>query len=128
MRLLLDSHAFLWFCEGSPDLSKPAREAIEEPTNEKWISHASAWEIAIKLSIGKLKLDAAYSDLFPKSVEQNGFQMVASAFAHYEQLQQLPPIHGDPFDRLIISQALVEGFTIVTCDQNFSKYGVPVLW
>jgi PIN domain nuclease of toxin-antitoxin system len=64
MRLLLDSHAFLWFCEGSFDLSKTAREAIEDIANEKWISHATAWELAIKLSIGKLKIAGAYADLF----------------------------------------------------------------
>jgi PIN domain nuclease of toxin-antitoxin system len=128
MRLLLDSHAFLWFCEGSFDLSKTAREAIEDIANEKWISHATAWELAIKLSIGKLKIAGAYADLFPNSVEANGFLIVSANFQHYEQLLKLPPIHGDPFDRLLISQSLVEGLTVVTCDPAFPKYGVPTLW
>jgi PIN domain nuclease of toxin-antitoxin system len=128
MRLLLDSHAFLWFCEGSSNLSIPARLAIEDAANEKWVSHGTAWELAIKLSIGKLKIAGAYSDLFPKSVDANGFSVLQSRFQHYEQLLKLPPHHGDPFDRLIISQALVEGLTIVTCDEYFPKYGVPTIW
>ena len=128
MRLLIDTHALLWFCEGSPILSPKARAAMEDGTNERFVSHASAWETAIKVSIGKLKLLTDYRVIFPGVLEANGFVFLPPAVEHYEALITLPRHHGDPFDRLIIAQAQVEGFTIVTCDEGFPAYGVPLLW
>jgi PIN domain nuclease of toxin-antitoxin system len=128
MRLLLDSHAFLWFCEGSSSLSGPARKAIESPDNEKLVSHATAWEVAIKVSIGKLSLLVPYADLFPGAVMANGFIVLPTEFKHFETLMKLPRHHGDPFDRLIIAQAQAEGLTVMSCDPEFKRYGVPLLW
>ncbi len=128
MRLLIDTHALLWFCEGNPNLSPAARAAMEDDSNECYVSHATAWEAAIKVSIGKLKLQTDYRMIFPGVLEANGFGFLPPAVAHYEAVITLPRHHGDPFDRLIIAQAQVEGLTIVTCDENFPAYGVPLLW
>lgn len=128
MRLLLDTHAFLWFTGGDPHLSSAARDAISSPDNETWISHASAWEVAIKLSLGKLQLRVPFSDLFPGAIHPNNFKVLPTDFRHYERLLTLPRHHGDPFDRLLIAQSQVERLTIVTRDPEFSAYGVPVLW
>lgn len=128
MRLLIDTHALLWFCEGNPILSAKARAAMEDTSNERYVSHATAWEAAIKVSIGKLKLDADYRAIFPGVLEANGFVFLPPAVEHYEAVMTLPRHHGDPFDRLIIAQAQVEGLTVVTCDEHFAAYGVPLLW
>jgi PIN domain nuclease of toxin-antitoxin system len=128
VRLLLDTHALLWFCQGSDALSDVARAAIEDETNERFVSHATAWEIAIKLGLGKLQLGGGYESIFPGVLDANGFVLLPPTLAHYLELVPLPRHHGDPFDRLIIAQARVEGLTVVTCDAEFAAYGVPVLW
>jgi PIN domain nuclease of toxin-antitoxin system len=128
MRLLIDTHALIWFCEGNSALSAAARAAMEDAANERLISHATPWEMAIKLALGKLQLQPDFSTIFPGVINANGFAMLPSSFDHYRALIVLPRHHGDPFDRLIIAQAKVDGLTIVTDDQQFSGYGVPVLW
>lgn len=128
MRLLLDSHALLWFCEGNAALSVSARAAIEDLGNEKYVSHVTAWEVAIKASLGKLKLAVPYDELFPGALLTNGFLALPPAFQHYRELLTLPFHHRDPFDRLLIAQARVEGLTLVSCDPHFPAYGGPLLW
>lgn len=128
MRLLIDTHTLLWFCEGNPTLSATARAAMEDPANERYVSHATAWEVAIKLSLGKLKLQADYEDLFPGVLDANGFALLPPAVPHYQALIPLPRHHGDPFDRLIIAQAQVEHLTIITSDIHFPAYDIPLLW
>ncbi len=128
MRLLLDSHALLWFREGNAALSAPARAAIEDLGNEKYVSYVTAWEVAIKASLGKLRLAVSYDDLFPGALLTNGFLALPADFRHYRELLTLPFHHRDPFDRLLIAQARVEGLTLVSCDPDFPAYGVPVLW
>ena len=128
MRLLLDTHALLWFCEGNPALSAAARGAMEDATNERYVSHATPWEVAIKVSLGKLDLQVGFDALFPGVLNANGFKFLPSAPNHYRALIPLVRHHGDPFDRLMIAQAQVEGLTIITCDAQFSAYGVPLLW
>jgi PIN domain nuclease of toxin-antitoxin system len=128
MRLLIDTHALLWFCEGNPILSAKARAAMEDDSNERYVSHASAWETAIKVSIGKLKLQADYRMIFPGVMEANGFMLLSPKLEHYEALIPLSQQHGDPFDRLIIAQALAEGLTVITRDEHFATYGVPTIW
>jgi PIN domain nuclease of toxin-antitoxin system len=128
MRLLLDTHALLWFVEGSDQLSGPARAAIEDGGNQKLVSHATPWEVAIKIQTGKLILGVAYNDLFPSVVLENGFAFWPPDFRHYYNLIQLPRHHGDPFDRLMIAQALVDALTLVTADQHIPKYGVRIIW
>ena len=92
------------------------------------MSHATAWELAIKISIGKLKLPVPFEDFFPAVVLANGFQVLATDFHHYRELLALPFHHRDPFDRLLIAQAKAEGLTVITSDSQFRAYGVPVLW
>ena len=128
MRLLIDTHALLWFCEGSSMLSPKARAAMEDDANERFVSHASAWEVAIKVSIGKLKLETDYRMIFPGVLEANGFVFLPPTVEHYKAVITLPRHHGDPFDRLIIAQAQVEGLTILTSDEDFPAYEVPLLW
>lgn len=128
MKLLIDTHALLWFCEGHASLSTRARAAMEDESNERYISDASAWEVAIKVSLGKLNLQVDYGFLFSHVVKANGFQMMRQDLGHYQALIAMPKHHGDPFDRLLIAQAQVEGMTIISCDRNFAAYGVPLLW
>ena len=86
------------------------------------------WEAAIKMALGKLTLTVPYEQLFPKAIEANGFAMLVPDLSHYYSLLKLPLHHRDPFDRLLIAQAQVEGLTLVTCDPEFALYGVPLLW
>ena len=101
---------------------------MEDAANERYISHATPWEVAIKLALGKLQLQVSYDALFPGVLQANGFELLTPAVEHYRALISLPRHHGDPFDRLIIAQAQVEGLTVVSSDPNFPNYGVPVLW
>ncbi len=128
MRLLLDTHALLWFCEGNASLSEGARDAIDDDGNECWFSHAKAWEVAIKASLRKLKLFVTYDELFPRAVAANGWRVLPTDFRHYRELMKLPMHHRDPFDRRLIAQARAEGLTLVSCDPQFPAYGVPLLW
>lgn len=128
MRLLLDTHALLWFCEGNAALSSAARSAIEDRANERYVSHASAWETAIKLALGKLTLLVPYEDLFPGVLVPNGLILLTADLSHYRALLELPLHHRDPFDRLLVAQAKAEGLTLVSGDVNLAQYGVPLLW
>jgi PIN domain nuclease of toxin-antitoxin system len=128
MRLLLDSHAFLWFCAGDSNLSKTARTAIENSNNQKFIGHGTAWEIAIKLTLGKLKLNVPYEDLFPGALDTNGFTMLDADVRHYRELILLPMLHRDPFDRLLVAQAKVEQMSLVSRDLSLAAYGIPIIW
>ncbi len=101
---------------------------MEDESNERFISHAVPWEMAIKLSLGKLNLQTDYDVIFPGVLDANGFQLLPATLTHYRALVTLPKHHGDPFDRLTISQAQTEGLTIITCDAHFPDYGVPLLW
>ena len=127
MKILLDTHTFLWFLGGNTELSKQARTLIENPKHEKYISIASFWEIAIKNSLGKLTLDVPFSELKTEAIK-NSFQLLPITFEGTLQLIILPFQHRDPFDRIIISQAMVNNLTIVSCDNNLSLYSVSLLW
>lgn len=124
MRLLLDTHVFLWWCGNLPQLSKEARVAITAPANTIVVSAASGWEIAIKSALGLLRAPAEIGE----AVDQNGFERLPVGFEHTARVAALPQHHRDPFDRLLIAQALVEGLTIVTRDRQFARYDAPLLW
>jgi len=128
MKLLLDTHTFLWFIMGSPNLSADARALIEDATNEKFFSVASLWEMAIKLSIGKLTLSAPFDVLFPQQLTLNGVDLLGIEIEHAAAVAVLPFHHRDPFDRLLIAQAIAEKMTIVTIDAAFDAYSVTRLW
>jgi PIN domain nuclease of toxin-antitoxin system len=127
MKLLLDTHALLWFLNNS-EFTPTARAAIESPDNAVYVSVANLWEIAIKCSLGKLTLSAEFDQVFPAQLELNNFQCIQITHADLHQLCRLPFHHRDPFDRLLIAQALSNGLTLVTRDPHFAAYGVPILW
>lgn len=128
MNVLIDTHALIWFCEGNPSLSPAARAAMEDETNERYVSSAVAWEMAVKISLGKLSLKVDYHSIFPGVLDANGFQLLTPQLDDYKGLISLPRHHGDPFDRVIISQAMLRGLTIISKDPEFSSYDVPLLW
>lgn len=123
MRLLLDTHVFLWWREDSPRIVSAAREAISG-ADYVFVSAASAWELAIQSALGRLRLAASVEE----GVEESGFDKLYIEFRHAAAVADLPRHHGDPFDRMLIAQAGVEGLTIVTHHRQFEPYGVPVLW
>ncbi|MSQ73611.1 MAG: type II toxin-antitoxin system VapC family toxin [Betaproteobacteria bacterium] len=128
MRVLLDTHVFLWWVEGDRALPAKARAAIANQANECVISFASAWELAIKASLGKLKLALPVKRFVVENVAANGFRMLDIRIAHIGRVESLAPHHGDPFDRLLVAQALEEAIPVVTADSIFSKYGVKRIW
>ena len=128
MRLLLDTHSLIWFCEGNPLLGGAARAAMEDETNERFISHAVPWEMSIKLALGKLNLQCLFEAIFPGVLDANGFEMLPASLEHYRGLITPPRHHGDPFDWLMICQAQAEGLALITCDPLFGAYTVPLLW
>lgn len=128
MRLLLDTHAFLWWVADDDALTPAARAAISEPGNECLLSAASAWEIAIKVSIGKLTLKADVRRFLPEQMAANGFESLPVSVAHAARVADLPFHHRDPFDRLLAAQALEERVAVVSADTVFQKYGVKRIW
>lgn len=128
MRLLLDTHAFLWFVGGSSKLSGAARKLIEDPANERFLSVASLWEMAIKASLGRLKLALPFTELVQGEVLGNAMQPLAIQPAHLDELAKLPFHHRDPFDRLIVAQGLTEDMIIISKDKAFESYPVKLLW
>jgi PIN domain nuclease of toxin-antitoxin system len=128
MKLLLDTHAFLWFIMGSSNLSPSARALIEDEASERFLSVASLWEIAIKLSIGKLTLSAPFDVLIPQQLSLNGIELLGVAIHHATVVSTLPFHHRDPFDRLLIAQAIVESMPIISMDTAFDMYAVNRLW
>ena len=128
MRYLLDTHALLWFISEDQKLSDRAHQLILDPDSEIFLSIASLWEIAIKVNIGKLALDKPFNQLFPDEIDSHGIEILDITIDSLVQLTALPPHHRDPFDRLIIAQALVENLPIISVDRNFDTYGIVREW
>lgn len=129
MRLLLDTHAFLWWAFADRKLSRPAVAAISDgDTNQVLVSAASAWEIAIKHRIGKLPDAHAIANDIAGAVAAEGFDELAISVRHAERAGNLPTHHSDPFDRMLISQAISEDLTLVSNERLFDRYGVRRLW
>jgi len=124
VRLLLDSHAFCWWLADDPKLAAAARQAVADPSSVVHVSAATVWELSIKASLGKLRLEGA--DLL-EEVEANDFVELPITARHAAAAASLPRHHGDPFDRMLIAQAQAEGLTIVTRDAVFRDYGVALL-
>jgi PIN domain nuclease of toxin-antitoxin system len=123
VNLLLDTHAFLWWQMNDRFLNRNAKDTIAT-ADLVFVSAASAWEAAIKSSMGKLRLPASIET----GVEESGFEKLLISFSHAEMAAALPRHHNDPFDRMLIAQALAEGLTLVTHDKNMAPYDVPILW
>jgi PIN domain nuclease of toxin-antitoxin system len=128
MRLLLDTHAWLWFVLGNASLSAPARELIEDANNQKLISPASYWEVAIKVALGKFSLPIRYDDFIQHAIADQNFGILHILPAHTSLLSAMPAHHRDPFDRLLVSQALVEKLSLISNDVALDAYGVHRLW
>jgi PIN domain nuclease of toxin-antitoxin system len=125
--LLLDTHVWLWWLEGSDRIGPQTRAAIGRPDAPVWVSAASAWEIAIKISLGRLDLGEPPEICLPREARRSGFRPLAVDLEHASAVGRLPPHHRDPFDRLLVVQAQMSGFTIVTSDAKIRKYDVPTL-
>ena len=123
-RLLVDTHALLWWLTDDPALPTTAREAISDPGNEPLVSTVIVWEIAIKRSLGKI--DAP--DDLPDRISDEGFAWLPISAEHAWHVRGLPMHHRDPFDRLLVAQALVEGLTVISRDDFLDRYGVEVRW
>jgi PIN domain nuclease of toxin-antitoxin system len=128
VRLLLDTHSFLWFAEGDARLSPDARTLIQEETNDLWLSVAALWEIAIKVSIGKLRLEEPFETLIPRLIHENEIALLGITLSHAAVVAALPHHHRDPFDRLMVAQAQVEQIPMVSNDPALDAYGVTRLW
>ena len=130
MRILLDTHTFLWLIAGDANLSSTAREAIEAPSNDSLLSAASLWEMAIKVSLGKLTLnfEEPFAEAIGGQLRENGVTLLPIDVTHIGQVAGMPFHHRDPFDRLIVGQALVEKLPIVGRDKTFDIYGVQRIW
>jgi PIN domain nuclease of toxin-antitoxin system len=128
MRALLDTHALLWMADGSERLSERAGNALLDEKNELVLSLASWWEIAIKIGLGKLELRSNWAADLKREMQRNGIGWLPLLPEHCERLPDLPLHHRDPFDRLLIAQALCENLTVVTSDPHFSAYDITVIW
>lgn len=128
MRLLLDTHTFIWFVTDSPQISITAKTLIEEEYNQKLLSVASIWEMAIKHSLGKLSFELPFMSFITSQMQQNSMELLNIQVEHINVVANLPLHHRDPFDRLIISQVMVEQIPIVGRDKAFDSYSVQRLW
>ena len=126
MRLLLDTHAWLWMTEAPDRLSHSARRALSSPTTDRYLSAASALEIAIKHRIGKLRFPGDPAILVPQLLNRTQVVALPVLLSHALHVSSLPLHHADPFDRLLIAQAQIEGLTILTSDPDFERYDVKV--
>ena len=126
MKYLIDTHILIWFIEGNDRLDEDVRSSIANPVNEIYVSQASLWELTIKISIGKLSLSISVLELEMFLISHD-FLIIETKFLHYDRLRNLPFHHQDSFDRLIISQAQAEDYTIITHDDRFKQYEVKLL-
>lgn len=128
MRLLLDTHALLWFVSADPQLSQTAQQAIADPNNQKLVSVVSIWEIAIKYSLGRLDLKMPLEDFVGQHLTPSKVAILPIAVPHILKVAALPHHHRDPFDRLLIAQAMTENVPLVSADSAFDQYGQARLW
>jgi PIN domain nuclease of toxin-antitoxin system len=128
MRLLLDSHALLWYVDQDHLLSRPAHASITDPTNDLLVNAATIWEIAIKVGVKKLSLSAPFRGWITKAIGDLGLNVLPITVDYADAQASLPHLHRDPFDRMLIAQAKVESISIVSADTVFDQYGVPRVW
>jgi len=128
VRLLLDTHVFLWWNEGSPKLSRRVFELLSDPENRLLLSAASAWEIILKVHTGKLKLPSTVAAYLPARLAHYGIDPLPVTLAHVLAAEPLPVHHRDPFDRILVAQARVERLQIVTHDPQIRRYDIETVW
>lgn len=127
-RVLLDTHVFLWIAWEDAKLSPRALDLFRDPSNEVFLSAVSAWEIAVKYGLGKLPLPAAPDRLIPELREAHGIRALPMDEQAALKVMRLPDIHRDPFDRMLISQAIQHGLVLITSDENIHQYPVQTAW
>jgi PIN domain nuclease of toxin-antitoxin system len=127
LKLLLDTHVFLWATNDVERLSPAAATAIQSPTNEVLVSIVSAWEVAIKVSIGKFKMPKPLAPYLQHLLTRHEFTILPIQFSHLETLEKLPLHHHDPFDRLLVAQAIAEDATLITVDAQLRRYKVKTI-
>ena len=127
MKVLLDRHAFIWWDSDPAQLSATVLAALRDPANEVWLSVASVWEMVIKAQLGKLTLRLQLADIVSQQ-QAHGLRILRMTLTHALNVEGLPAIHKDPFDRLLIAQANAEGAELVSSDQVVHQYPVRVLW
>ena len=127
MKLLLDTHTFLWFVNDNPKLSDHLKDLIEDTSNVSYLSVASLWEMSIKFNLGKLTLDPNYEEFVEREVTTSTIKLLNIKLEHLRINSTLPFHHRDPFDRLIIAQSIAEDIPIVTVDSAFDKYEVTLI-
>jgi PIN domain nuclease of toxin-antitoxin system len=125
--MIVDTHAFLWWAEDSPRLSVKARVAFSDGRVRLLWSVASTWELAIKVGVGRLRLPEPVLDYVMSRTARHGIDSLALEHSHVARVATLPHHHSDPFDRVLIAQALVEGVPVLTADPRFEEYGVEVV-
>ncbi len=128
MKVLLDTHTFLWLIQGDKRVSREAEAIFLERDNELFFSAASYWEICIKQSLGKLGLALGWQEILDTELAVNSISWLDIKKAHCQGLLHLPQHHGDPFDRLLISQAVAENMVLLSADANIGKYSVKTVW
>lgn len=128
MNLLIDTHALIWYYQTDPRMSPTGRASIEDPANSVLVSAASHWEAAIKISTGKLKLAEPFPDFVQHAITDNGFAILPIEPRHTAELIALPYHHRDPFDRVIVAQAIVEQMPIISVDPILDSYPIRRIW
>ena len=128
MKLLLDTHTFLWISLDEAKLSAVARELIADMENDLLLSPASYWEISIKISLGKYRLTESLDDFIGCEMERNDLQILPIVPRHATEVARLPFFHRDPFDRMLVAQAIVEKIPVISADLAFDLYGIERLW
>ena len=128
MNALVDTHALLWYLGGNPKLSQKSLSFMQDRANVLFVSPATLWEISIKDALGKLTLPAPFGDLFPSRLDADNILLLPILVPHLHRHRGLPAHHHDPFDRLLIAQAMEEDILLISCDSEFAAYGVKLLW
>jgi len=128
MRVLLDTHAFIWWDAAPQNLSVRAKAACFSPDTELMLSAASVWEMQIKAMLGKLTLRNSLQEILSAQIRQNGLVVLPIKLEHVFGLDSLPPHHKDPFDRMIVAQAISEGCAVISHDSAITQYSVEVIW
>jgi len=128
MKYLLDTHAFLWFVSEDNRLSSKAQSIIKNSRNDIYFSAVSAWEMSIKIRLGRLSIEEELEPFIIKQLSENNFSTLSITIFHSIYTSKLPEIHKDPFDRMIVAQSQVEDMPLISKDKNIKKYKVPVVW
>lgn len=128
MKILLDTHVFVWWITDQPTLSSKARKILEKGSNRLYLSIASAWEMAIKISLEKLVISEPLDSFLTDQLNQNAIEVLPIQLSHALRVSSLPFYHRDPFDRLLVAQSQMEGIPLLSNDRSLKKYGASVIW